>query len=689
MRRFILILLTALLLTGCTSDEQISDEPRYITNIFKRSDSPMTEEEAAAVDFEVDSAYCKDGVFRMKLEEDDKYSLIFTANDGTETKIEDLAAFLRGTGSFSSIFGIEADDDGYLYIYGRDDIVCVSKDFSKIIPLTDSCGYVSELQRGADGKAYIIDIDYTDGAYIIPLSPSGADNENSYHIAESYIDIIDLGPDSAAYYLKGDRIYAWNPDTEPEVVMDISESGFLYQYIWNMEVSSRERIVFGYEEAFSEAVKYSTAVYEKAPDINLSKVQRITLATTEVDASLTRQISAFHAENHDVRIEIADYSDSGAAQLALDIQTGALEPDIYYGIPSDAQFRQYVDNGVFVDLSTLMEGESVYSKDNLFGAITRSYESGGELYGIPMTMEFTTVAANKAYVGDMTSWNASEMQEVSQSLSEGTYLFETVRQRGIEELLSADALTFYIDKDAKTCHFDSQQFVDLLEYIKNLPETKAEFAVRYDENSKDESMAVYREGKFNAKFWNGSSIEQFGDSFVYYGRENTVMIGYPVYDTEMQSGFIMKSDNPVMMIVNDEIKEYAWEFIKSCTTIMDSSDIPIWRSVYDELMSERTAFQQIFTWSGTSGYYGDDPNYVLWEVDEPHEIVRWDSDYREYIGNILDSAGAPVPVGGMYIQIAAIVTDEVTAYLAKHTTAEECAEKIQSRAQICMSEYLG
>lgn len=689
--RVMLILLSVLMMTGCQADnKQTSEDVRYLTHIFRRSDSPLMEEEVYLDDPDADYVLCAKGVFRLTLEDDDTYTMIRTAKDGTERVIEDFLGFLSESGgSLAYVHSFAADDEGYLYITDLDRTLCVSENFDEIRFLTESCGYVPELQRGEDGGVYIIDIDYSEQAVLTPIGPNGADRENSYIIKASNIEKIDLGPGSTAYYLSEDKIYAWNPDTEPEIIMNIADSGFLYRYIDKMEVSSRERIVFRYEKAFSEKLEYGTAIYEKAPDIDLSRVQTITLATTENSSMLTKQITLFHAENPDIRIKLADYSEDGVTKFSTDIQTGKLKPDIYYGKTNEAQFGQYVDNGLYVDLYTMMEGESVYKKENLFSSIQRSYESSGELYGIPMNLEFTTVIANKAVATERTSWTAEEMLEISQSLPEGTCLFEWNRNDAVFYLLSAHALTGYIDKNAGTCTFDSLQFIRLIEFIKSMPETKDKIAVQYDYNDEEERIAVYREGKINARIVNTGAIDLIGGDFVYYSRENTTMIGFPVCDTQTQNGFLMKSDNPVLMIVNEEAKESAWEFLKSCTSYMDSGDIPIWKSVYNDLMIERSAFQQYFyTSGGMSSYVGDDPDYVMVN-DLPGELIRWDSEYRDFIYDILDTAGAPVPVGGMYSQIAAIVKEEVSAYLADDSEVADCAGKIQSRAQVCMHEYLG
>lgn len=186
------------------------------------------------------------------------------------------------------------------------------------------------------------------------------------------------------------------------------------------------------------------------------------------------RILDFNRENNRYRITVkqyVSYSDELDAytQLNMDILAGNM-PDIL-AIDSSIQLQRLISNGLLADVGKLISQDAEFSDvefmDNVFDAL----RVDGVLYQIVPSFAVDTLIAKQSVVGNRIGWNAQEFSQVLADLPEGMEVVsEMSRQDYIAAYMDACANDI-IDYASGTCHFDSPEFKEALEFAATLPET--------------------------------------------------------------------------------------------------------------------------------------------------------------------------------------------------------------------------
>ncbi|MCL2051366.1 MAG: hypothetical protein FWG91_06545, partial [Lachnospiraceae bacterium] len=100
-----------------------------------------------------------------------------------------------------------------------------------------------------------------------------------------------------------------------------------------------------------------------------------------ISDSLRQPVLSFNTTNPLYQIALKEYEDSD--QLNADIMTGRA-PDIVL-LPPYFMMDIYADKGVFADLYPLLDADPGIDRDDLQENILRAYETGGQLFAMPVT----------------------------------------------------------------------------------------------------------------------------------------------------------------------------------------------------------------------------------------------------------------------------------------------------------------
>ncbi len=113
------------------------------------------------------------------------------------------------------------------------------------------------------------------------------------------------------------------------------------------------------------------------------------------------------------------------------------------------------------------------------------------------------------------------------------------------------------------------------------------------------------------------------------------------------------------------------------------------RPLLREKMTEYTVLDNIFYFDGDRDYHERDDESPLTSesLKKPGVIVEFTETDVEKILDFLDEAGEAALTVTEVKSIDGIVTEELSAYFSGVGTAEDCAEKIQSRVGIWLAEH--
>ena len=233
-------------------------------------------------------------------------------------------------------------------------------------------------------------------------------------------------------------------------------------------------------------------------------------------------------ESDDYKIKIVDYSSldseddwsAGLTQFNLDIVSGNV-PDIMFFV-NDEPIDSYINKGLFLDLGSYLasdpELKDVEFVQNAFDA----FKTGDKMYQVIPSFYVQSLAAKASNVAGMDSLtladckNMIEQKGVSFSDSFGMSSRDSIMYNGL--MASGNK---FIDWENKSCDFNSEGFIEFLEFAKEFPaELTEDQWMDYDES-------CYRTGSalFSLAYLNGfRSYRRLVDGT--FGDE-IALIGFP------------------------------------------------------------------------------------------------------------------------------------------------------------------
>ncbi|MBQ9135344.1 MAG: extracellular solute-binding protein [Lachnospiraceae bacterium] len=413
----------------------------------------------------------------------------------------------------------------------------------------------------------------------------------------------------------------------------------------------------------------------------------ISLACHYLDYYLRRRIIEFNKESEQYRILVKDYSmydtaedyTAGVTQLNNDILTGQM-PDILI-LDSSMPVESYVAKGVLADIGKMIEEDEELNMDDYMTNVFDAYSVDGKLYSVIPSFYISTVMGKTADVGAEPGWTMADLQALIDANPNASVFGETYTRADILRNVMVNNGARFIDRDTGKCNFESQEFMDVLEFVAQFPE---EFD--WDSLGDDYWMSYetqYREG---ATLLMNVSIGDFQD-YVYnahgYFGEPVTLIGFPA---EEGNGAAVVANSQYAIAARSSHKEGAWEFLRYYLTeeYQTDEDEMNWRlPVYKEaILDKLEAAQERPYWEDEEGnkeyydqyFWAGGEEFIL----EPLSKEEADALY-EYICSV-DMAYSYDE--NLYL----IVEEEAAAYFAGQKSVEEVVEIIQSRAQVYINE---
>ena len=314
-------------------------------------------------------------------------------------------------------------------------------------------------------------------------------------------------------------------------------------------------------------------------------------ALNPVSSETQRAVDRFNKNHEDVQIEIRDYTDEGGLErLQTELVLGKV-PDImemhYFGKSSDRTrevvngstaswrytgnstlerpadeywmpYRIMAQKGYLEDLWPYIENDPELGRNGVLQAPMKAAEVNGGLYILFMEVRINTVMGPESIVGKRYSWTLEELLETFSTMREdSTILRYNATKRELFFDLFCSYLDKYVDIDAGTCSFDSQDFRELLIFLECFPD-EAEFAQPREEAEEVMSRVRTRRQMLEVTqiSWPEDLIRRDG-----FWREDSAFPGYPTADGSSGNSFYPMGDVLAMSSICQN-KDAAWEYIR-------------------------------------------------------------------------------------------------------------------------------
>ncbi len=432
---------------------------------------------------------------------------------------------------------------------------------------------------------------------------------------------------------------------------------------------------------------YSMNVLTRVPKSELPIETEITLACMYLDYDLRARIVDFNKRTEGVRIVVKDYSEfntqedytAGLTKLSTEILSGKV-PDIL--VTSELPISQYAGKGILTDLWTLIDADAELSRDDLMSEVFEAMSIDGKLYYVTNSFSIATVAGHSGLVGDEIGWTLDELLAAKAELPpEATIFGDGDTKSGILTQVLQQNLSSFIDWQTMTCSFDSEAFIDILEFANTFP---LEFNWEdYDYSVYESEYARLNSGKqMLQRYWLYSFSDYMYLDAMFGGNANC--IGYP---SANGNGNVFNVSTGLAISSTCKEIDAAWAFVRELLLEENQDNGNVWqfptnRNVFNKMAEEMMTPQ--YETDPETGEKVEIPWSSYW-IDSETTIDIMSLSQEQY-DDFMEVYYSCKTVSGSNTKIMEIINDEVQAYFNGQKPAAEIARTLQSRIGLYLAE---
>ncbi len=362
------------------------------------------------------------------------------------------------------------------------------------------------------------------------------------------------------------------------------------------------------------------------------KKRSVTVAVSYISPILQKAAERYNTAQDDSCIELVEYGPSGdenaartADDLKLEIIAGDIPDIIDVSLISGLGLEKF---GMYTDLYPFLDSDAELSREAFFPGVFTACEEEGKLLSLPVTYKTIFVTAGKKkFFEDFTELTDEYIMGLAEKYPDK--LLYAIHTNSSALIFDNFDMNRFIDYDSYTCNFNSEEFIDILEFCKNYP-AEGEFLFEQDENIRSDKalMSSFAVSPFTSPDF---LEKMFGDE------------EYTVLETKFHYGIRLA------ITENCPDKNDAWEFIRELYNADTGDEFPV-------TVTQFEAKEESFVTSEQYSFaYG-----ILSETDGCTENINND--------------------------IYKIINEETVECFGGAITSQECAEIIQNRVSIYLSE---
>lgn len=537
----------------------------------------------------------------------------------------------------------------------------------------------------ADGKMAGV-IYEEDGTYIGYIDMETGDTIQKSQIPGSSYDCSIYPGDSRyeLYLVNSYGVYGYSiGDEEKTQLMNYIDSDLGLYSIYNVTSINDNEFYGTYDD--DETYESRIGKFTKVDPKDVKDKQTVVLACTGMDWNVRSHVVQFNKNNEDYRISIQDYSalygtdtdyEAGINRLNADIISGKI-PDIIL-LSSEMPVESYIAKGLFEDFKPYIEQDEELNINDYMPNIIDAYSVDGKLYRLVPSYMISTLIAKTSDVGEERGWTVQDVNRLMESKPEGTQLVTFVGRDTMMFRCMNMAGNQFIDWETGTCNFNSESFIEMLEFINQFPREVSsdvytdEYWQNYD--------SMWREGKVIAQMYTVSTFQDFNYAQKGTFGEDITMIGFP---SGNRDGSAIIPEIQLVMSSKSAQKEGAWQFLRYYLTdeYQDAITygIPLGIKQMEKMAEEATKTPTYTDEEGNEIEYKD--YFYMNGVEIPIDPMT--EEEAERLKKELYSFTQPYSYDS---NLLSIIQEEAEAYFEGQKKAEDVARIIQSRAQIYVNE---
>lgn len=554
-------------------------------------------------------------------------------------------------------------------------VLVLDSDGNSLGKIDMGSNYINQIIQTADGKCGYTTWSSTGDGYclsVFDLATMSVGEEVPF--GSGYINAC-VALDDHTYLYSGDRgLYSYDMSTqENETYLNWMDCNISSNNVRSFGMLSDGRIAVYTQSWDANGAKNDIALLTEISEEEAKSITQINVACFYMDYNLENAAIEFNQKHTDYHINISQFYDwnSGVEwQDALDSFVTAIVSDTTIDAVSFYDYNQMINfasKGLLMDLNEVLANDPDLGGDKILPNVINACTYNGKLVALPNYFSVNTLVGKVSDVGTTPGWTVAQMKQLYESKEPGTQLLSYMTRDDAFQTCISLGYNQFLDLENKTCNFNCDEFVDVLEFANLFPE-------EYQYNEDVDETELMHQGKILLYNMN---LPDFGQKQMLeniYGEELTY-IGYP---TSNGNGTMMYFTGLAGITKNCEEPDLVWEFMRN-------TYLPQAENYYGGYFSGsilKSEFDKFFADATNPEYYQGSWGWGSYET----KIHAPSQEEVEMVKNIILESTAVN--GAISSGILNIIKEEASAYFSGQKTAKDVAAIIQSRMEIYLSETM-
>ena len=554
-------------------------------------------------------------------------------------------------------------------------------------------GYISTFIRLADGRLYAA-VWGDSGMDLAEIDSEGRKIAKTLSLPDNAYSPIAGGGEYDLYYTSGLSFCGYDLETETSTPLfnwlncDINGDTVNGLFV-NSDGTVTGLVTEADYSDGNESYTNQRFTVSKTPYDPSAAAETLSLACLSLDYEVQNAVIKYNRSGVGPRIEIKDYSSyntdedssAGEQKLLTEMMAGTVADMVCLsGLP----YRRIAAKGLLEDLYPYLDADDELRREDIFPNILSTLEVENGLYGVCPSFSVESVMGAVSVVGDGSSWTYDEFEAALASMPEGCEPFESGVSRGdiLRRCVSLD-MAKYIDWSAGKCSFDSQEFVELLEFASLFPAT-------HTDDREESTQSRIQSGQQMLVITSFYGVDSALYDEAYFGGAEVNYIGFP---TLSGSGNVLNLESCYGMSSDCRDKDAAWQFLRILLSEKYQKQsvwtIPTNLAAFDVKLAEAMKVNYKMDENGqfvldANGDKIKMPRYTMSSGDGPVvDVYAMTQDQADKITSVISGATKSFDSDQSIIDI---VTQEAEAFFAGQKTAQEVASLIQGKINIYVNE---
>lgn len=470
----------------------------------------------------------------------------------------------------------------------------------------------------------------------------------------------DLDLDSS-FFINGSKIVGFGTGSGGELLANTDNGVFFLNvfdglgecvFLWDeLYLSESFKYIASLDDGYLFYEPYQSSVFYAQYEWLEHTPEELILATDLSYGTIFTLVNEYNKsqDNYYISIKTYDVFDDNGSLDRLRTEIGAGSgPDIF-AFTQDESLCEAKPENLYVNLYEYLDTDAECGRDNFVRPLLDAMSEGENLYWLPYRFSITTLIGLRQLLGN-SEISLDKIAEIDAIKNGELSVFHS--WMSADYLLSwcmKSAISTYMDKEAASCNFNSEGFMQLLEMCK-----------LYSGNTNIKNADVNEEALLMF-----DTVSNFLRLCV-LSKLDYCFVGFP---GAAGNGSMFQLDLKFAISAQSNLQNAAWDFLKFTA------------SEYGQKLDTDSGFSAI------QSVLEDDIKYTV-----KNGIATRTKEYdysNEAAQEFMDLINSTTTVSSADIVVTELITELAAPYFAGTQSVEQTAQNIQSRVSIYLDEQYG